>query len=55
MAHSWVQSFDSEAEAFAAYARAFPGTTTLLVDTYDTLEGVRAGRRDRPSRPGRPD
>ncbi len=41
MAHSWVQSFDSEAEAFTAYARAFPGTTTLLVDTYDTLEGAR--------------
>ncbi|MGA7497437.1 MAG: nicotinate phosphoribosyltransferase [Isosphaeraceae bacterium] len=41
MAHSWVQSFDSEAEAFTAYARAFPGTTTLLIDTYDTLEGAR--------------
>lgn len=41
MAHSWVQSFDSEPAAFAAYARAFPHTTTLLVDTYDTLEGVR--------------
>jgi nicotinate phosphoribosyltransferase len=41
MAHSWVQSFDSEAEAFAAYARAFPGATTLLIDTYDTLEGAR--------------
>jgi nicotinate phosphoribosyltransferase len=41
MAHSWVQSFDSEAQAFAAYARTFPGSTTLLVDTYDTLEGVR--------------
>ena len=41
MAHSWVQSFDSETDAFAAYARAFPGSTTLLVDTYDTLEGVR--------------
>jgi nicotinate phosphoribosyltransferase len=41
MAHSWVQSFESEPEAFAAYARAFPGSTTLLVDTYDTLEGVR--------------
>jgi nicotinate phosphoribosyltransferase len=41
MAHSWVQSFDSEAEAFAAYARTFPGSTTLLVDTYDILEGVR--------------
>jgi nicotinate phosphoribosyltransferase len=42
MAHSWVQSFDSEAEAFAAYARSFPTSTTLLVDTYDTLEGIRA-------------
>ncbi len=41
MAHSWVQSFDSEAEAFAVYARVFPGSTTLLVDTYDTLEAVR--------------
>jgi nicotinate phosphoribosyltransferase len=41
MAHSWIQSFDSEEEAFAAYAEAFPGATTLLVDTYDVLEGVR--------------
>ncbi|ODT98064.1 MAG: nicotinate phosphoribosyltransferase [Planctomycetes bacterium SCN 63-9] len=41
MAHSWVQSFDSEVEAFAAYSRTFPDSTTLLVDTYDTLEGVR--------------
>ena len=41
MAHSWVQSFATEAEAFAAFARVFPGNTTLLVDTYDTLEGVR--------------
>ena len=41
MAHSWVQSFDTEAEAFAAYAKAFPGSTTLLIDTYDTLEGAR--------------
>ncbi len=41
MAHSWVQSFDSEAEAFAAYARVFPGSTTLLLDTYDTLEAAR--------------
>ncbi|WP_165067184.1 nicotinate phosphoribosyltransferase [Paludisphaera rhizosphaerae] len=41
MAHSWVQSFPTEAEAFEAYARVFPNTTTLLVDTYDTLEGVR--------------
>jgi len=41
MAHSWVQSFDTEEEAFAAYARIFPGSTTLLIDTYDTLEGAR--------------
>ena len=41
MAHSWVQAFETEREAFAAYARVFPDTTTLLVDTYDTLEGVR--------------
>lgn len=41
MAHSWVQAFPTEAEAFAAYARVFPESTTLLVDTYDTLEGVR--------------
>jgi nicotinate phosphoribosyltransferase len=41
MAHSWVQSFATEAEAFSTFARIFPGNTTLLVDTYDTLEGVR--------------
>lgn len=41
MAHAWVQAFDTEEESFAAYARTFPGNTTLLVDTYDTLEGVR--------------
>ncbi len=41
MAHSWVQSFGSESEAFEAFARVFPQTASLLVDTYDTLEGVR--------------
>lgn len=40
-AHSWVMSFDSELEAFKAYAAAMPGNCTLLVDTYDTLQGVR--------------
>jgi nicotinate phosphoribosyltransferase len=40
-AHSWVLSFDSELEAFAAYAKAMPGNCTFLVDTYDSLEGVR--------------
>ncbi len=36
-AHSWVQSFPDELTAFQAYADAFPETTILLVDTYDTL------------------
>lgn len=40
-AHSWVMSFDSEREAFQAYARAMPHNSTFLVDTYDTLGGVR--------------
>ncbi|NBC28093.1 MAG: nicotinate phosphoribosyltransferase [Bacteroidetes bacterium] len=38
MAHSWVQSFDSEIESFRAYATHFPDATVLLVDTYNTLE-----------------
>ncbi|HIT54320.1 MAG TPA: nicotinate phosphoribosyltransferase [Candidatus Fimivicinus intestinavium] len=37
MAHSWVQLFDSELDAFCAYAREYPHDCTLLVDTYDTL------------------
>ena len=37
MAHSWVQSFDSEYEAFKAYALAYPDNCTLLVDTYNVL------------------
>ena len=41
MAHSWVQAFATEPEAFAAFARVFPESTSLLVDTYDTMEGVR--------------
>jgi nicotinate phosphoribosyltransferase len=41
MAHSWVQAFESEAEAFEVFARLFPQKTTLLVDTFDTPEGVR--------------
>ncbi len=39
MAHSWVQSFNSESDAFAAFARVFPAST-MLVDTYDSVEGV---------------
>jgi nicotinate phosphoribosyltransferase len=41
MAHSYVESFPSEAEAFRTFARDFPKRTTFLVDTYDTLNGVR--------------
>ncbi|MGD9646339.1 MAG: nicotinate phosphoribosyltransferase [Pirellulales bacterium] len=40
-AHSWVMSFDDEREAFAAYATAMPNNCVFLVDTYDTLAGVR--------------
>jgi len=40
-AHSWVMSFDDEREAFRAYAEAMPNNCVFLVDTYDTLEGVR--------------
>ena len=36
--HSWIMSFDSELEAFRAYANAFPDSCLLLVDTYDTLK-----------------
>ncbi|MCD7806387.1 MAG: nicotinate phosphoribosyltransferase [Lachnospiraceae bacterium] len=37
MAHSWVMSFDSEYEAFASFARNYPDSASLLVDTYDVL------------------
>lgn len=38
MAHSWVMSFESEYEAFKAYAESYPNSTVLLVDTYDVLK-----------------
>ena len=38
MAHSWVQMFDSEYEAFKAYAQQYPDNCTLLVDTYNVLK-----------------
>ena len=41
MAHSYVQAFPSEVEALRAFVEDFPDRATLLVDTYDTLEGVR--------------
>ena len=37
MAHSFIQSFDSEYEAFKAYSEIYPDNCTLLIDTYDTL------------------
>ena len=40
-AHSWVMSFDTELEAFEEYAKVLPNNCVFLVDTYDTLEGVR--------------
>jgi nicotinate phosphoribosyltransferase len=41
MAHSYVMAFDDEAEALRAYAREFPDGALLLVDTYDTEQGLR--------------
>ena len=38
MAHSWIQSFDTEYEAFCAYAKRYPDSCTLLVDTYNVLK-----------------
>jgi nicotinate phosphoribosyltransferase len=40
-AHSWIMSFDTEAEAFETYAEVMPNNCIFLVDTYDTLEGVK--------------
>ncbi|BDD89015.1 nicotinate phosphoribosyltransferase [Desulfofustis limnaeus] len=48
-AHSWVLAFADEQEAFLAYAELFPHNSVLLVDTYETVRGVRnaiaVGRR----------
>lgn len=40
-AHSWVMSFDTEEHAFDAYAEAMPNNCVFLVDTYDTINGVK--------------
>ena len=37
MAHSWIQAFESEIDAFRTYCKHFPNSAHLLVDTYDTL------------------
>lgn len=41
VAHSFIMSFESEKDSFTAYAKTFPEHTTLLVDTYDTVSGVK--------------
>ncbi len=38
MAHSWIQSFDTEYDAFCAYAKSYPDDCTLLIDTYNVLK-----------------
>jgi nicotinate phosphoribosyltransferase len=40
-AHSWVMSFENERQAFEEYSRALPNNCIFLVDTYDSLDGVR--------------
>ncbi|MCS7050101.1 MAG: nicotinate phosphoribosyltransferase, partial [Thermomicrobium sp.] len=40
VAHSFIESFPSELEAFRAFARTYPGDPILLIDTYDTLRGA---------------
>src|SRR6266511_6481284 len=40
-AHSWIMFFESETEAFEAYAKAMPNNCVFLVDTYNSLDGVR--------------
>lgn len=57
MAHSWVQLFDSEYEAFDRYAQLYPNQCTLLVDTYDVLRSgipnaIRAFDRYAPEKKG---
>lgn len=41
MAHSFIMAYEHEVDAFRRYRSTFPGSTVLLVDTYDTLDGVR--------------
>ena len=39
-AHSWVMSYETEGQAFEAYGRSLPNNVVLLIDTYDTLQGL---------------
>jgi nicotinate phosphoribosyltransferase len=45
MAHSYIQAFPTEEEAFRSFVADLPGPYTFLVDTYDTVEGTRAAAR----------
>jgi nicotinate phosphoribosyltransferase len=45
MAHSYIECFEDETKAFEAYTRSYPVGTTLLIDTYDTVEGARRAAR----------
>jgi len=45
MAHSYIEAFEDETAAFEAYTRSYPMGTTLLVDTYETVEGARRAAR----------
>lgn len=57
MAHSWIQSFDSEYEAFRKYTELYPTNATLLIDTYNVLKSglpnaIRVFQELRPSKMG---
>ncbi len=43
--HSWVMIFEKEEEAFKAYAKAYPTNSVFLVDTFNTIEGVKKAIR----------
>lgn len=45
MAHSWIQSFETELEAFEAYVDAYSEESILLIDTYDTLNGAKMAQQ----------
>ncbi len=45
MAHSYIEAFADESAAFEAFSRSYPDGSTLLIDTYDTVEGARRAAR----------
>ena len=53
MAHSYVECFEDESFAFEAFTAAYPDGSTLLIDTYDTVEGARRAARVAQSLAGR--